>query len=161
MTSFDKPPRYQQFAVPEPRTADEILVDVLAVGLHPRTRTGAAGGHYTSTGTLPMIPGIDGVGRRGDGKRIYFVADDDSSARWRTRPSSTHGDRSNCPTSGRREGRGRHEPRHVSLGHVATPGPDRGGPERPGLGATGSAGTMAVQIAKRLAPVGLSAPAVI
>ena len=53
------------------------LVDVLAAGLHPRVRTGAAGAHYTSTGTLPMIPGIDAVGRRADGKRIYFVADDD------------------------------------------------------------------------------------
>jgi NADPH:quinone reductase-like Zn-dependent oxidoreductase len=77
VTSFDEPPHYQQFDVPQPRTSDELLVDVLAVGLHPRVRTGAAGAHYTSTRTLPMIPGIDAVGRRPDGKRIYFVADDD------------------------------------------------------------------------------------
>jgi NADPH:quinone reductase-like Zn-dependent oxidoreductase len=77
VTSFDEPPHYLQFEVPQPRNADETLVDVLAVGLHPRVRSGAAGNHYTSSGALPMIPGIDGVGLRADGKRIYFVADDD------------------------------------------------------------------------------------
>src|SRR6476620_9343982 len=77
VTSFDRPPRYQQFETPRPTNADEILVDVLAVGLHPRTRTGAAGAHYTISRTLPMIPGIDGVGRCPDGTRIYFVAADD------------------------------------------------------------------------------------
>jgi NADPH:quinone reductase-like Zn-dependent oxidoreductase len=76
VTSFDQPPHYQQFELPQP-TAEERLVDVLAVGLHPRVRSGAAGAHYTSTGRLPMIPGIDAVGRRPDGTRIYFVADDD------------------------------------------------------------------------------------
>jgi NADPH:quinone reductase-like Zn-dependent oxidoreductase len=77
VTSFDEPPHYQQIELPQPTTPDEMLVDVLAVGLHPRARSGAAGVHYTSTGTLPMVPGIDGVGRRPDGKRIYFVARDD------------------------------------------------------------------------------------
>jgi NADPH:quinone reductase-like Zn-dependent oxidoreductase len=76
VTSFDEPPHYQEFEVPQPASADEILVDVLAVGLHPRVRSGARGAHYSSTGTLPMIPGIDGVGRRADGTLIYFVADD-------------------------------------------------------------------------------------
>jgi NADPH:quinone reductase-like Zn-dependent oxidoreductase len=76
VTSFDQPPHYRQFTLPQP-TADEELVDVLAAGLHPRVRTSAAGAHYTSTGRLPMIPGIDAVGRRPDGTRIYFVADDD------------------------------------------------------------------------------------
>ena len=61
--SFDHPPRYEAYDTPEPTGADEALVDVLAVGLHPRVRTGASGRHYTSTGTLPMIPGIDGIGR--------------------------------------------------------------------------------------------------
>ena len=77
VTSFAEPPHYRQFEVPRPRSADEELVDVLAVGLHPRVRTGAAGAHYTSTGTLPMIPGIDAVGQRPDGRRVYFVAADD------------------------------------------------------------------------------------
>ncbi|MGB6457220.1 MAG: hypothetical protein WBH47_22345 [Streptosporangiaceae bacterium] len=77
VTSFDEPPHYQQFEIPQPASSEQILVDVIAVGLHPRVRTGAAGAHYTSNGTLPLIPGIDGVGRRADGRRIYFAAGDD------------------------------------------------------------------------------------
>lgn len=53
-----------------------MLVDVIAVGLHPRVRSQADGSHYTSTGALPLIPGIDGVGRGADGKLRYFVLDD-------------------------------------------------------------------------------------
>ena len=76
--SFDHPPRYERYDIPEPAAGDEALVDVLAVGLHPRVRSGASGRHYTSTGELPMIPGIDGVGRLPDGRRVYFVAPDDT-----------------------------------------------------------------------------------
>jgi NADPH:quinone reductase-like Zn-dependent oxidoreductase len=76
VTSFDEPPHYQQVDAPRP-SGEEILAEVLAVGLHPRVRSGASGSHYTSTGKLPMIPGIDGVGRRPDGKLIYFAAEDD------------------------------------------------------------------------------------
>ena len=79
VTSFAEPPHYQPFEVPQPNAADEFIVDVLAVGLHPRVRSGAAGAHYTSSGTLPMIPGVDAVGQRPDGRRIYFVAADDVS----------------------------------------------------------------------------------
>lgn len=53
-----------------------MLLDVLAVGLHPRVRSQADGSHYTSTGALPLIPGVDGVGRGADGKLRYFVLDD-------------------------------------------------------------------------------------
>ena len=77
VTSFAEPPHYQPFEVPQPNAADEFIVDVLAAGLHPRVRSGAAGAHYTSSGTLPMIPGVDAVGRRPGGTRVYFVAADD------------------------------------------------------------------------------------
>jgi NADPH:quinone reductase-like Zn-dependent oxidoreductase len=76
VTSFAEPPHYQPFARPEP-SGDEVLAEVLAAGLHPRVRSGASGQHYTSSGTLPMIPGVDGVGRLPDGRVVYFVADDD------------------------------------------------------------------------------------
>ena len=76
VTSFDEPPHYQPFEVPTPADG-EVLADVLAAGLHPRVRSGAAGAHYTSSGTLPMIPGIDGVARLPDGRLVYFAADDD------------------------------------------------------------------------------------
>src|SRR6202046_3538318 len=74
--SFDQPPRYEAYATPRPSGPDETLADVLAVGLHPRVRSGAAGRHYTSTGTLPMIPGIDGGGRLPDGGLGYFAVPD-------------------------------------------------------------------------------------
>jgi NADPH:quinone reductase-like Zn-dependent oxidoreductase len=77
VTSFDEPPHYQDFEIPTPTGDDQQLVDVLAVGLHPRTRSGASGSHYTSSGTLPMIPGVDGVGRRQDGQLVYFTSTDD------------------------------------------------------------------------------------
>src|SRR5436190_3520770 len=74
--SFDAPPRYEDFSEPAPRGREELLIDVLAVGLHPRVRSQAAGSHYTSTSALPLIPGVDGVGRGADGKLRYFVLDD-------------------------------------------------------------------------------------
>jgi NADPH:quinone reductase-like Zn-dependent oxidoreductase len=74
--SFDAPPCCESFPSPQPSGEHEIAVDVLAAGLHPRVRSGASGAHYTSTGALPLIPGIDGVGRSEDGELVYFVAFD-------------------------------------------------------------------------------------
>jgi NADPH:quinone reductase-like Zn-dependent oxidoreductase len=79
VSSFEEPPHYREFEVPRPTSEDEVLVEVLAAGLHPRVRSDAAGRHYTSTGRLPMIPGVDAVGRRPDGTLVYFVADDDTT----------------------------------------------------------------------------------
>ena len=151
VTSFDEPPHYQQVEVPQPKTAEEILVDVLAVGLHPRVRTGAAGAHYTSTGSLPMIPGIDGVGQRPDGSRVYFVAADDVIG---TMAEKALAD----------PRRAIELPDDVDVAKVAAamnPAMSawvalrRRVPMKPGqsvlvLGATGNAGTMAVQVGKRL-----------
>jgi NADPH:quinone reductase-like Zn-dependent oxidoreductase len=53
-----------------------MLVDVLAAGLHPRVRSQANGSHYTSTDELPLVPGIDGVGRGPDGRLRYFILPD-------------------------------------------------------------------------------------
>jgi NADPH:quinone reductase-like Zn-dependent oxidoreductase len=76
VTSFSTPPTYQEFPVPVPSTSDEVLVDVVAAGLHPRVRSQANGSHYTSSGGLPLVPGIDGVGRDPDGSLRYFVLPD-------------------------------------------------------------------------------------
>ena len=76
VTTFSSAPRYQEFPAPVPAGADEMLVDVLAAGLHPRVRSQAAGSHYTSTGELPLVPGIDGVGRGPDGRLRYFILPD-------------------------------------------------------------------------------------
>ena len=69
--SYDQPPRYEAFRDPVP-AADEILVTVTAAGLHPIVRALAKGAHYGSTGQLPLIPGVDGVGRTDDGARVLF-----------------------------------------------------------------------------------------
>lgn len=70
---FGRPPRYEAVESPE-LTGDEVLVDVLAAGLHPRVRSGAAGSHYASSTELPLVPGVDGVGRQRGGERGYFLA---------------------------------------------------------------------------------------
>jgi NADPH:quinone reductase-like Zn-dependent oxidoreductase len=70
---WGKLPHYEEFAAPVPTGADDEIVDVVAAGLHPRVRSQASGSHYTSTDDLPMIPGIDGVGRRADGSLVYFL----------------------------------------------------------------------------------------
>ena len=149
--SFANPPRYEPFDLPAPTDEDQAVVEVLASGLHPRVRSGAAGSHYTSTGSLPMVPGIDGVGRREDGQVVYFVADDDLLG-----PMATH-----TVIDTRRSVM---LPEGVDILKIAAamnPAMSawvalrRRVPIQPGqsvliLGATGSAGQMAVQVAKRL-----------
>ncbi len=73
---FDHPPRYETFDPPMPSGDHDELVEVLASGLHPRVRSQANGSHYTSTDELPLVPGIDGVGRRSDGSLVYFILPD-------------------------------------------------------------------------------------
>jgi NADPH:quinone reductase-like Zn-dependent oxidoreductase len=73
VTSFDTSPSYQEYPVPRPEGPGEVLIDVIAAGLHPRVRSQADGSHYTSTDQLPLVPGIDGVGRTADGTLRYFV----------------------------------------------------------------------------------------
>ena len=74
VTTFDSAPKYEAIDPPQASNEHEVLVDVLATGLHLLVRAQANGSHYTSTGKLPMIPGVDGVGRLPDGKAVYFVA---------------------------------------------------------------------------------------
>ncbi len=76
VSSFGTAPAFTEVAEPEATSPNETVVDVLAVGLHPRVRSQAAGTHYTSTQELPLVPGIDGVGRTKDGGLRYFVLPD-------------------------------------------------------------------------------------
>jgi NADPH2:quinone reductase len=64
-------PKYQSFPDPEP-IGGEALIHVRAAGLHPVVKAIASGEHYSSTAAGPAIPGIDGVGVLGDGRRVYF-----------------------------------------------------------------------------------------
>lgn len=76
VSSYSASPRFAEFPDPVPTRDDDMVVDVLAAGLHPRVRSQAAGSHYTSTGELPLVPGVDGVGRGGDGLLRYFLLAD-------------------------------------------------------------------------------------
>jgi NADPH:quinone reductase-like Zn-dependent oxidoreductase len=76
VTAFDAAPRYQKFPTPVPAGEHEMLVDVIAAGLHQRVRSQADGSHYTRHDELPLVPGIDGVGRGTDGVLRYFVLPD-------------------------------------------------------------------------------------
>jgi NADPH2:quinone reductase len=71
--AFDAPPSYSTFADPTPQ-AGERLVAVTAAGLHQIVKSLANGSHYGSSGELPFVPGVDGVGRLENGARVYFGA---------------------------------------------------------------------------------------
>jgi NADPH:quinone reductase-like Zn-dependent oxidoreductase len=76
VTKFGDAPRYADAPEPEATSEHEVVVEVLAAALSPRVRSQATGAHYTSTDELPLIPGIDGVGRLPDGRLIYFLLPD-------------------------------------------------------------------------------------
>jgi NADPH2:quinone reductase len=69
--AFDAPPRYTSFEDPIAGEGEQ-LVSVTAAGLHPIVKALARGTHYGSSGTLPFVAGVDGVGRLADGTRAYF-----------------------------------------------------------------------------------------
>src|ERR1700735_2369452 len=151
VSPFAHPPRDEAYDPPQPCGPEETLADVLAVGLHPRVRSGAAGRHYTSTGTLPMIPGVDGVGRLPDGGLVYFAVPADV---WGSMAEQAVVDpRRTVPL-----------PADADVARIAAamnPAMSawvalrRRVPLQPGqsvliLGATGNAGARAVQVARRL-----------
>ncbi|HEX6779525.1 MAG TPA: zinc-binding alcohol dehydrogenase family protein [Ktedonobacterales bacterium] len=69
--AFGQPPRFEDF--PEPTVGEgEVGVNVRAAGLHPVVRAQASGSQSGGTNVLPQIPGIDGVGSLDDGTRVYF-----------------------------------------------------------------------------------------
>jgi NADPH:quinone reductase-like Zn-dependent oxidoreductase len=149
--SFDNPPRYEPFDLLAPSDSDQALVDVLAVGLHPRVRSGAAGRHYTSTGKLPMVPGIDGVGRRADGQAVYFVADDELVGPMATRTVIDTRRAIVLPDDADiTKIAAAMNPAMSAWVALRRRVPIEAGQSVLVLGATGNAGQMAIQVAKRL-----------
>lgn len=151
ITSFSMPPRYTEFAEPVAASPTEMVVDVLAVGLHHVTRGKASGAHYSSAGALPMIPGVDGVGRGPDGKLRYFVQAPNQSGTMAERTVIRLDQSFVAPD----------ESDPVAVAAAMNPGMSAWlalrcrAPFQPGqkvliIGATGSSGSMAVQIAKHL-----------
>jgi len=51
----------------------EVQVTVSAAALSNVVKSRASGAHYSSSGQLPFVVGVDGVGHLADGRRVYFV----------------------------------------------------------------------------------------
>ena len=64
-------PVYGDFPEPTPR-ADQFVIEVSAAALSPLTRGRAAGNHYSAERIYPQAVGVDGVGTL-SGQRVYFV----------------------------------------------------------------------------------------
>lgn len=151
VSRFGEAPRYADVPEPEARGDDEVVVDVLAAALSPRTRSQAAGTHYTSTDELPLIPGIDGVGRTPDGRLIYFLLPDTNRGAMaertvvdmrRTVPLPKNADPTKVAAV--------MNPAMASWVALRRRITFRSGQSVLILGATGNAGRLAVQVAKRL-----------
>jgi NADPH:quinone reductase-like Zn-dependent oxidoreductase len=148
--AFDAPPRYTSFA--EPVAAEgEAIVNVIAAGLHPVVKGLARGTHYGSTGMLPFIPGVDGVGRLQDGAQVYFGISRPPFGTFSERTLTTR--RMCIPMPESLDA--------VTIAGIANPGMSSwvaltrraklvAGEKILILGATGIAGQLAVQIAKHL-----------
>jgi NADPH:quinone reductase-like Zn-dependent oxidoreductase len=128
-----------------------MVIDVIAAGLHPRVRSQADGSHYTSTGELPLVPGIDGVGRGADGLLRYFILPDtrvgamaEQTVIDTRRSIVLPGDADPIAVAAAMN------PAMSSWVALRQRVPFRAGQNVLILGATGNAGQMAVQIAKRL-----------
>lgn len=151
VTAFDAPPRYQEFPEPVAQGEDRAVVEVLAAGLHPRVRSQADGSHYTSTEELPVVPGIDGVVRDTDGRMRYVVLDDTAMG--------TMAERTVLPRERSIVLPGGADP--VLIAAAMNPAMSswmalrrridfRRGQSVLVLGATGNAGRMAIQVARKL-----------
>ena len=71
VTQAGQMPVHADFDAPV-ATAGHVLIDVEASALSHLTRGRASGSHYSSSGRFPFVAGVDGVGRREDGTRVYF-----------------------------------------------------------------------------------------
>jgi NADPH2:quinone reductase len=148
--AFDVPPSYATFPDPTPEDG-EHAVTVTAAGLHRIVKSLANGTHYGSTGELPFVPGVDGVGRLDDGTRVYFGGARD--------PWGTFAERVCAPSAmciplpdglDDATAAGIANPAMSSWVALTARAQFVAGESVLILGATGIAGQLAVQIAKRL-----------
>ena len=71
VTAFATGPQYRDFEEPIPGE-DEILINVTACALSNFTKARASGKHPSYTVKPPFVTGFDGVGHLDDGQRVYF-----------------------------------------------------------------------------------------
>jgi len=75
VTAAGKTPVYSDFATAI-AAAGEELISVRASALSPLSKALASGAHYSSGGVFPSVAGVDGVGVTQDGRRVYFALPD-------------------------------------------------------------------------------------
>jgi NADPH:quinone reductase-like Zn-dependent oxidoreductase len=68
----NQPPVYADFETPV-AAPGENSVTVTAAALSQVVRSRASGAHYSFSGKYPFVVGVDGVGRLDDGCRVYFA----------------------------------------------------------------------------------------
>jgi len=78
VNDYKSPPRYQQIELAAP-SDKQFQVTVLAAALHPLVKARASGMHYSADVTLPLIVGADGVGQLASGEIVYLMAYSGSS----------------------------------------------------------------------------------
>jgi NADPH:quinone reductase-like Zn-dependent oxidoreductase len=71
ITAAGKAPVYGDFNEPIADEGQE-LISVSASALSQFSKSRSAGSHYSSSGTFPSVAGADGVGRTATGRRVYF-----------------------------------------------------------------------------------------
>jgi NADPH:quinone reductase-like Zn-dependent oxidoreductase len=65
-------PVYGEFGAPVAAPGEQRIA-VTAAAISPLVRSRASGAHYSASGQFPFVPGVDGIGRLEDGRRVYFV----------------------------------------------------------------------------------------
>jgi NADPH:quinone reductase-like Zn-dependent oxidoreductase len=150
VTEAGKAPVYGNFETPAAKTGEE-LISVRASALSQFTKSRASGSHYSSDGGFPLVAGADGVGVTRNGRRVYFVL-----------PEAPYGALAElCPVASNRCIELPDSLDNVTAAAIANPGMSAWAAlvERAHLvrgetvlvnGATGTAGRLAVQLAKYL-----------
>jgi len=148
--SFDAPPSYSTFDEPVAGEG-EAIVNVSAAGLHRIVKSLANGSHYGSAGVLPFIPGVDGVGRLEDGSRVYFGASRSPFGSFAERTVTSRAFSWPLPDGiDDATAAGIANPGMSSWAALKLRAHFAAGEKVMILGATGVAGQLAIQIAKRL-----------
>jgi NADPH:quinone reductase-like Zn-dependent oxidoreductase len=72
VTAAGRPPVYRDFGEPIGSEGLEVI-NVGASALSQFSKSRSSGSHYSSEGIFPSVADADGVGRAADGRRVYFV----------------------------------------------------------------------------------------
>jgi NADPH:quinone reductase-like Zn-dependent oxidoreductase len=150
VTAAGKSPVFAEFDEPAPTPGAEVIT-VSASALSQFSKSRSSGTHYSAEGVFPAVAGTDGVGRTEDGRRVYFVL-----------PEAPYGALAEkCLVRASQCIEIPESLDEVTAAAIANPGMSAWAAlvERAGLqpgetvlvnGATGSAGRLAVQLAKYL-----------